>query len=151
MKNLVHSAASLAITAWAGGLWAIGYLAVPILFRAQPDRQLAGVLAGHMFMVIGYVGIVCGTYLLLYRLAISGKAAVREWVFWLVAAMFVITLLFQFGIQPLMADIKLQAMPQDVMQSALAGRFKMWHGISSVLYLVESLFGAALVIKTLRK
>ncbi len=151
MKNLMHSAASLAITAWAGGLWAIGYLAVPILFRAQPDRQLAGVLAGHMFMVIGYVGIVCGTYLLLYRLAISGKAAVREWVFWLVAAMFVITLLFQFGIQPLMADIKLQAMPQDVMQSALAGRFKMWHGISSVLYLVESLFGAALVIKTLRK
>ena len=147
----MHSAASLAITAWAGGLWAIGYLAVPILFRAQPDRQLAGVLAGHMFMVIGYVGIVCGTYLLLYRLAISGKAAVREWVFWLVAAMFVITLLFQFGIQPLMADIKLQAMPQDVMQSALAGRFKMWHGISSVLYLVESLFGAALVIKTLRK
>ncbi len=151
MKQLAHHAASLAITAWVGGLWATGYLAVPILFRAQPDKQLAGLLAGQMFVVIGYIGIVCGAYLLLYRLFISGKAAVREWVFWLVAAMFVITLLFQFGIQPLMAELKLQAQSPDVMQSALAGRFKLWHGISSILYLVESLLGATLIIKSSRK
>ena len=151
MKNLAHHTASLAITAWVGGLWAIGYIAVSILFRAQPDKQLAGMLSGQMLVVIGYIGIVCGTYLLLYRLAISGKAAVREWVFWLVAAMLAITLLLQFGIYPLMAEIKLQAQSPDVMKSALASRFKMWHGISSILYLVESLLGAALVIKSWRK
>lgn len=151
MKNLAHHIASLAITAWVGGLWAIGYIAVTILFRAQPDKQLAGMLSGQMLTVTGYIGIVCGTYLLLYRLAISGKTAMREWVFWLVAAMLVITLLLQFGIYPLMADIKLQAHSPDVMQSALAPRFRMWHGISSILYLVESLLGAALVIKSLRK
>lgn len=151
MKNLAHHTASLAITAWVGGLWAIGYIAVSILFRAQPDKQLAGMLSGQMLGVIGYIGIVCGTYLLLYRLAISGKAAVREWVFWLVAAMLAITLLLQFGIYPLMAEIKLQAQSPDVMKSALAPRFKMWHGISSILYLVESLFGAALVIKSLQR
>jgi len=33
------------------------------------------------------------------------------------------------------------------MQSALAPQFKMWHGISSILYLAESLLGAVLVIK----
>ncbi|MBI5435595.1 MAG: DUF4149 domain-containing protein [Nitrosomonadales bacterium] len=147
MKNLAHHTASLAITAWVGGLWAIGYIAVSILFRAQPDKQLAGMLSGQMLTVMGYIGIVCGTYLLLYRLSISGKAAAREWVFWLVAAMLAITLLLQFGIYPLMAEIKLQAHSPDVMQSTLAPRFKMWHGISSILYLVESLFGAALVIK----
>lgn len=147
MKNLVHHFAALATTAWVGGLWAIGYIAVSILFRAQPDKQLAGMLSGQMLTVMGYIGIVCGTYLLLYRLAISGKAAVREWVFWLVATMLAITLLLQFGIYPLMAEIKLQAQSPDVMKSALAPRFKMWHGISSILYLVESLFGAALVIK----
>ncbi|OFZ66263.1 MAG: hypothetical protein A2V79_12165 [Betaproteobacteria bacterium RBG_16_56_24] len=150
MKNLAHHTASLAITAWVGGLWAIGY-AVTILFRAQPDKQLAGMLSGHMFAVISYIGIVCGAYLLLYRLAISGKAAMREWVFWLVAAMLVITLLLQFGIHPLMAEIKLQAHSPDVMQSTMAQSYKMWHGISSILYLVESLLGAALVIKPLRK
>ncbi|MDE2310639.1 MAG: DUF4149 domain-containing protein [Betaproteobacteria bacterium] len=147
MKNLAHHIASLATTAWVGGLWAIGYIAVSILFRAQPDKQLAGMLSGQMFTVMGYIGIVCGTYLLLYRLVLSGKTAVRERVFWLVVAMLVITLLLQFGIHPLMAEIKLQARSPDVMQSALAPRFKMWHGVSSILYLVESLLGAALVIK----
>src|SRR4030067_538401 len=150
MKNLAHHTASLAITAWVGGLWAIGY-AVTILFRAQPDKQLAGMFSGHMFAVISYIGIVGGPYLFLYRLAISGKAAMREWVFWLVAAMLVITLLLQFGIHPLMAEIKLQAHSPDVMQSTMAQSYKMWHGISSILYLVESLLGAALVIKPLRK
>ena len=151
MKNLAHHIAALATTAWVGGLWAIGYIAVSILFRAQPDKQFAGMLSGQMLTVMGYIGIVCGTCLLLYRLTLSGKAAVREWVFWLVAAMLAITLLLQFGIYPLMAEIKLQAHTPDVMQSASAPRFKMWHGISSVLYLVESLFGGALVIKSLRK
>lgn len=147
MRNLAHHTASLATTVWVGGLWALGYIAVPILFRAQPDKQLAGLLSGQMLVVIGYIGIVCGTYLLLYRLAISGKAAMREWVFWLVAAMLIITLLLQYGIYPLMAEIKLQANSPDVMKSALAPSFRMWHGISSILYLVESLLGAALVIK----
>jgi len=41
MKNLSHHLASLSVTAWVGSLWAIGYLAVPVLFYAQPDRQLA--------------------------------------------------------------------------------------------------------------
>ncbi len=151
MKNLAHHTASLAITAWVGGLWAIGYVAVPILFRAQPDKQLAGMLSGQMLTVVSYIGIVCGAYLLRYLLAQSGKAAMREWLFWLVAAMLVITLLLQFGIYPLMAEIKLQAQSADVMQSALAPSFKMWHGISSVLYLLESLFGVALIIKGVSK
>jgi len=99
MKNLAQHICSLAITAWVGALWAIGYIAVYILFRAQPDKQLAGLLSGQMLAVVSYIGIVCGTYLLLYRLSISGKAALREWVFWLVAAMLAITLLLQFGYQ----------------------------------------------------
>lgn len=150
MKNVAHHLASLTITAWVGGLWAIGY-AVTILFRAQPDKQLAGMLSGQMFAVVSYTGIVCGAYLLLYRLAISGKAAVRERVFRLVAAMLVITLLLEFGIYPLMAEIRLQAHSPDVMQSAVAQSYKMWHGISSILYLAECLLGAALVIRSMRK
>lgn len=148
MKQLTHYTAALAITAWVGGLWAIGYLAVPTLFHLQPDKQLAGMLAGQMFVALGYVGIVCGIYLLLQRLLISGRAALREPLFLLIAAMLFITLLIQFGIQPLMADLKTQALPLDVMQSAFADRFKMWHGVSSILYLVESLLGALLVIRS---
>jgi len=48
----------------------------------------------------------------------------------------------------IMNDLKAQAMPLDVMHSALADRFKMLHGVSSIIYLIESLLGAFLAIKT---
>jgi uncharacterized membrane protein YjfL (UPF0719 family) len=147
MKNLFHHLATLLTTAWVGGLWAIGYLAVPVLFYAQPDRQLAGMLAGQMFALVGYLGMVCGIYLLLYRLSISGRNALRESLFWSVAAMLLITLAIQCGIQPVMTDLKAQALPLDVMHSTFADRFKMLHGISSMLYLIQSVLGIFLVIK----
>ncbi|BBI99466.1 membrane protein [Ferrigenium kumadai] len=150
MKNIPHHLAALATTLWVGGLWAIGYLAAPILFHGQPDKQLAGMLAGQMFEVMGYTGMFCGTYLLLHRALTSGKAALREPLFAVIAAMLVITLTIQFGIQPLMAELKTRALPLDVMQSAFADQFKMWHGISSILYLTESLLGAWLAVKTFR-
>jgi len=47
-----------------------------------------------------------------------------------------------------MNDLKAQALPLDVMHSALADHFKMLHGVSSIIYLIESLLGAFLAIKT---
>ena len=148
MKNLTHQLDVLAITTWIGGLWAIGYLAVPTLFHAQPDRQLAGVLAGQMFVALAYVGIVCGAYLLLYRWQAVGKQVLHDRLAQIVVAMLSITLVTHFYIQPLMAALKAQALPYEVMQSTLAIQFKMWHGLSSVLYLLESLLGAWLVIRS---
>jgi len=148
MKNLTNHIAAIAITLWVGGLWIIGYLAVPTLFYSQPDRQLAGFLAGKMFETLGYVGIVCGLYLMLQRWMEVGKQVSRDISAWLVLVMLLITLVIQFYIQPLMADMKVQALPIDVMQSTFAGRFKMWHGISSILYLIESLMGVWLVVRS---
>jgi Domain of unknown function (DUF4149) len=151
MKNLAQYIAVLLTTAWVGGLWAIGYLAVPVLFSAQSDKQLAGMLAGQMFILVGYLGMVCGTYLLAHRLSLYGRESLRHAVFWVVAAMLLSALILQFGIQPMMADLKLQASPLDVRHSALAGQFKMLHGVSSIIYLIESLLGVYLIIKTSRK
>lgn len=74
MKNLSQHLATLAITAWVGGLWVIGYLAVPVLFYTQPDRELAGDLAGEMFIKLGYLGMVCGMYLLIQHAGMLGRA-----------------------------------------------------------------------------
>ncbi|MDD2776278.1 MAG: DUF4149 domain-containing protein [Gallionella sp.] len=145
IKTLPANFATLAITAWVGGLWAIGYLAVPILFQSQPDRQLAGMLAGQMFTALGYVGIVCGSYLLIHRVSVTGKAIGHQ--FWMIVAMLLITLLLQFWIQPMMVDMKAHALPLDVMQSPLSDAFKRWHGVSSILYLLESLLGGYLLLK----
>jgi len=148
MKKLSHHLATLLITAWVGGLWAVGYLAVPVLFYAQPDRQLAGMLAGHMFSLLSYLGMVCGIYLLLYRISVSGRVAFRLSLFWTVAVMLLISLVLQFAFQPAMTELKLQALPLDVMHSAFADRFNMLHHLSSSCYLVQSLLGIFLVIKT---
>jgi hypothetical protein len=150
MKNLSHHLATLFATAWVGGLWAIGYLAVPVLFYAQPDRQLAGMLAGQMFALVGYLGMVCGIYLLIYRFRVSGRESFWQTLFWVVAMMLLITLIIQFGIQPVMADLKQQALPLEVMHSALADRFKILHGVSSMLYLAQSLLGILVIVRSNR-
>jgi len=148
MKNLSQYLAALLTTAWVGGLWAIGYLAVPVLFYAQPDRQLAGELAGQMFALIGYLGMGCGAFLLIQRIVVTGQAAMRQPLFWVIVVMLLITLAIQFGIQPVMADLKAQALPALVTNSQFAGQFRMLHGVSSIIYLIESLLGAFLVIMT---
>lgn len=150
MKNLSRHLATLVLTAWVGSLWAIGYLAVPILFSAQPDRQLAGMLAGRMFTAAGYFGMLCAAYLLAHLLLATGRSALREAPFRIIAAMLLIALAIQFGIQPVMTELKLQALPLDVMHSELAARFKMLHGASSMLYLIQSLLGGVLIIKSRR-
>ena len=37
-------------------------------------------------------------------------------------------------------------MPHEVMQSVLRDRFATWHGVASVLYLIECVLGLALVV-----
>jgi hypothetical protein len=152
MKKLFSSLAAIALTVWVGGLWVTGYLAVPVLFHAQPDKQLAGILAGEIFDAMGYVGLVCGGILLLQNICTScGGKENKLWKqpnFRIIAAMLVIGLIIQFGLSPLMVDLKVQARPEDVMHSAFADRFKMLHGVSSILYLLESLLGLYLVTRS---
>ncbi|MBI5918628.1 MAG: DUF4149 domain-containing protein [Nitrosomonadales bacterium] len=146
MKKLPALLALLAVTAWVGSLWAIGYLAAPVLFFSQPDRQLAGMLAGEMFNRVALLGLVCGGYLLVYGLMTSGAAVWRQATFRLVLAMLLLTLVTHFGIQPMMNALKAQALPAEVMHSEFARQFGMLHGLSSILYLLQSLLGAALVV-----
>ncbi len=137
---------SLCIAAWVGGLLAVGYLAAPILFAQLADRMLAGKLAGHMFTAIAWVGIGCAGYLLLHVLALKGWRAVQSSVFWIVLLMLALTLAGHFGIQPILAQLKADALPRQVIERAMRDRFAAWHGVSSVLYLLQTLLGVALVV-----
>jgi len=146
MRKFSESLYLVAITLWVGGLWAIGYLAAPILFSSLGDRQLAGMIAGKLFGLIGWVGLGCAGYLLIFQLARLGSRFFRSEVFWLVLLMVLMAVASQFGIQPLMAQLKADALPREVMESVLRDRFATWHGISSILYLLQSLLGLWLVV-----
>ena len=147
MNRFADKLSLFAITLWVGGLWAIGYLAAPVLFASLDDKMLAGMLAGKMFTWIAYVGVGCSVYLLIHRLAVFGGSALKQGFFWAALVMLLLTVAIHFGIQPIMAGLKEQALPKEVMESLFRDRFATWHGISSVVYLIESLLGLALVAK----
>jgi hypothetical protein len=150
MRDLPRYLATLSITLWVGGMWMLGYIVVPVLFRVLPDRQLAGMVAGLLFSLQAYIGIACALYLLIHQIQRSGRAALRHNTFRVTLAMLLFVLVGQFVLQPILAGLKVQALPLDVMNSALAAQFKTWHAVSSILYLIQSLFGIALVLVSIQ-
>lgn len=147
MGRLAESLYSLAIALWVGGICAIGYLAAPVLFQHLSDRTLAGILAGAMFTIVAYVGLACGTYLLLFLLARKGWRAFQSGVFWIVLFMAALTAAGHFGIQPIIARIKAETLHRAVEHaSELQARFATWHGISMGVYSLVCLLGLWLVV-----
>lgn len=136
----------IVITLWVGALWMTGLTAY-VLFDTLRDKQLAGSLAGRLFTIVSYIGMASATYLLIQRLLDNGTAALKQGYFWAVFVMLLLVLAGHFGIQPLLAQLKHAALPNDVMQSVFASRFKNWHGVASIAYLIECLLGFVVVLK----
>ena len=136
----------IVVTLWVGALWMTGLTAY-VLFDTLQDKQLAGSLAGKLFTIVSYIGMASAFYLLVQRLLDYGTGALKQGFFWAVIVMLLLILAGYFGIQPILAQLKADAMPADVMHSIFAERFGKWHGIASVAYLVECLLGFVLVLK----
>jgi hypothetical protein len=145
VRRFAEALYGIAIALWVGGLWTVGYLAAPVLFAELPDRMLAGRLAGVMFEWLAWAGFACSVYLLAFLIARQRWRVLRSAPFWLVAGMLVLAAAGHFGIQPLMVQLKAEAWPRQVMESAVRDRFAAWHGVASVVYLVQSLLGLVLV------
>jgi len=146
MRGIADALQSMTAALWVGGMWAIGFIVAPILFATLPDRALAGLLAGKFFSLIAWTGMACAIYLLLYRWVRDGMAALRQGLFWVVLLMLALTLAGEFGVQPVLAALKEQALPKQVMESVFRDRFATWHGVASGLYVIQSVLGAVLVI-----
>jgi len=145
MKSLAEALYAIALTLWIGGLWVIGYLVAPTLFYTLADRALAGSLAGKLFTLIAYVGIGCAIYVMLFRIARFGGACFKQAIFWIVMIMLLLTLAAEFGVQPILASLRHQALPKEVVESVFRDRFAAWHGVASVLYVIQSVLGVLLV------
>jgi hypothetical protein len=140
----------LIVTLWIGSIWTIGYLVAPTLFATLPDRVLAGSIAGALFRVEAWVSVACAVLLIvLSRVPVDKFGDRRSNVpMGLVVAMLACTLIGYFGLQPFMAELREAAGPGGVMDSDAKTRFGILHGISSAIYLVQSLLGVALVLKS---
>jgi uncharacterized membrane protein YhaH (DUF805 family) len=83
---------------------------------------------------------------LIFRLARFGTHATRQGFFWVVVVLLVLTLVGQFGVQPILAALKQQAGAQAVMESVFRDRFAAWHGVASVLYVIQCVLALPLVL-----
>lgn len=148
MRKIADSLSLVAITLWVGGLWITGYMVAPALFAALPDRELAGMLADRMFSLLGYVGMVCGTYLLGHRFSIFGGKTLKQPFFWAALLMLALTVVGHLGLQAALIDVQPGSWPDELMRNIFRDRFAAWNGISSLLYLAQSLLGVVLVVKS---
>ena len=117
---------------WWGSLSAIGFLAVPMLFRVLPSAALAGQTAARLFSAQTWVSLVCGIVLLV---ALKPKApAVQS------ASARAATILVVLGM--LMAMIvEYGVAPRIVLRQNLA----VWHSVGTLMYAVEWLCAAAVL------
>lgn len=146
---LVARVRLLIATLWVGSLWTVGYLVAPTLFVTLSDRVLAGAIAGSLFRVEAWLSFACALLLFVLIRAMPNAGTERKRMLWLPVAMLACTLLGYFCLQPFMAALREGAGPGDVMESAARMRFGILHGISSALYLIESLLGVMLVLRIL--
>jgi len=134
---------------WVGSLLTIGYAAAPTLF-ATLDRVAAGTVAARLFRIEAFIGVLCGILALaLGNVLVRRGALAYRPLRALLAGMLVCVLVGYFALQPFMEAMRGAALEAgvDVAHSAYATRFGVLHGISSLIYLIESLLGIALVWK----
>jgi len=140
----------LVATLWAGSLWTIGFIVAPTLFGTLSDRVLAGNIAGSMVRAEAWLSIACALILLALLQWSPGalEAKRRRLLGALVLSMLVCALLSHFGISPLMAELKAQAQSSSgIMDEAMRSRFGMLHGVSTVIFAVQSVLAGVLIWK----
>jgi hypothetical protein len=136
------------LTLWVGGLWATGFVAAPVLFRNY-ERMQAGDIAGHLFSAMSYLGMFCGAALLILAAGRTGRGVWRDWRAAVLLVMLGLTLLGEFGLAVRMRELKELAGDRPH-ASVLWKEFGWLHGISSALFLLESILGLVLVLSGLR-
>jgi hypothetical protein len=128
----------LILTLWVGGMVAIGYIVAPVLFAWLDDRALAGSLAGVLFSVIAWAGILCGILLLIIDRQLRPDIAVINWRSGILITMLALILLGQFIVSPRIAELR----GAGLVDSA---SFAWMHGLASLLFVLTSLLGLILV------
>jgi hypothetical protein len=136
----------LLIALWVGSLWWMIVVA-NVIFDKVPTSYLAGLIAGQLFEYLSYFSLVVLTFVMLRLFKGEGWRVVKNSLFWISLFILFIVLINLFGIKPFLEALKIQALPKEVMESIFADRFSLWHGISSIAYLIHSLLATFLMLK----
>lgn len=134
------------LSIWVGSLWWMIVVAM-VIFDKVPTVYLAGNLANILFDYIDIFTLVVLFFVNLFLFKKNRWKIFKIDIFWISLFIFLIVLAGMFGIQPIMENLKNQAMPSEVMESIFADRFAKWHGISSIAYLIKASLAVSLLFK----
>lgn len=118
-RTLVFAAAL-----WWGSLSAIGFMAVPLLFRHLPTASLAGQTAARLFSAQTWVSLVCGALLLVLlkpKPGLTQAQPARAATIFVVLGM-LMAMVVEYGVAP-----------RIVARENLA----MWHSVGTLMYAVQ--------------
>jgi hypothetical protein len=122
---------------WWGSLTAIGFVAVPLLFTHLGTPALAGQVAARLFTAQTWISLGCGVFLLFASRpshAGAGMGWARGAILFVMAGL-LLALLGEFAVAPrIMARADL----------------KFWHGVASVMYVVQWACAAVVLWKVSR-
>lgn len=131
---------------WAGSLWWM-IIVAKVLFDKIPTAFLAGKVAGQLFHYLSYFSLGMSVLIFFHLFKYHGWSSVKSSQFWLILFIAVIVLINFFGIQPTLEALKINAQPKEVMESIFADRFAMWHGISSISFIVKTVLVTILMLR----
>jgi hypothetical protein len=136
----------LIATLWCGSLWTIGYVVAPMLFATLPDRVLAGTIAGSLFRIEAWLSVAAAIVLVALQKMLPQDSMRDRRRFLFIVGMLACALAGYFGLHPFMAALRGSAGAGGVMAPDARTQFGILHGVSSALYLVESLLAVGLML-----
>ena len=132
---------------WAGSLWTIGYIVAPTLFLTLHDNAQAGAIVGSLLAVEAWIAMACAVVLYgLLKVGGLGASDQRSSIL-IICAMLACALVIYLGLQPVMAQLKLDAGAAGLAGTPQGRTFGMLHGVSQLFYLTESLLAGWLLLK----
>ncbi|MDO5290176.1 MAG: DUF4149 domain-containing protein [Pseudomonadota bacterium] len=125
--------ALLATALWWGSLPAIGFMAVPLLFKHLPTPAMAGQMAARLFTAQTWLSVACGVTLLLCmrKQALAGEEKARAAIVFIVLGL-LLALLVEFGVAPRI--VARQNLP-------------LWHSLGTGMYALQWLCAGWLLCK----
>ena len=134
-EKLLPAAERILLTLWVGSLWVAGFVVAPLLFAELDDRALAGSIAGSLFTLTSYIGLLCGSLLLVLNAVMSRRI---NWRAVVIVCMLLLVAIGQFVMTPMVAELRVQGLTDTP-------RFGQLHGLASVLFLITSVLGLMIV------
>ena len=139
---------------WVGGFITVGCLVTPILFATLGDRQVAGIVAGNIFRAEANLSIVLSLVLMIAtNFFISNGDNAYRFMRWILLAMLACAIGAGLVLIPWMNSLRDQANADSisVMASSSAVLFSRLHGVSSVLFVIQSVLGITLLWRLTKK